>query len=97
MIASVKVRRKRQYSHANAKRSKPIQSRAAEPSPFNSHRRPEAAASRAWLESLPLLPQVDVWITTFNEEDKLSILRSGSSAKDGEVTFDRLVHLIERR
>jgi hypothetical protein len=93
----VKVRRKRQYSHANAKRSKPIQSRAAEPSPFKSHRRPDVAASRGWLESLPLLPQVDVCIATFNEEDELSIRRSGLSGKDGEVTFDCLVHLIKGR
>jgi hypothetical protein len=35
-----------------------------------SYRRPEVAASRAWLESLPRLSQVDVLITTFDEEDE---------------------------
>jgi hypothetical protein len=36
--------------------------------PIQSHRRSEVAASRTWLDSLPRLPQVDVLITTFNEE-----------------------------
>jgi hypothetical protein len=30
------------------------------------------AANRAWLESSPRLPQADVLITTFNEEDELA-------------------------
>jgi hypothetical protein len=62
-------RQKLPHSHANDKRSKPTQRRTAEPSPFKSHRRSEVAASRAWLESLPRLPQVDVLITSSNEED----------------------------
>jgi hypothetical protein len=95
MSASAKVGRKCQYS--NGKRSKPIQSHAAEPSPLKSHRRPNVAASRGWLESLPLQPQVDVWITYLNEEDEFSIRRSGLSGKDDEVTFDCLVHLIKGR
>jgi hypothetical protein len=36
-----------------------------------------------------------VLIATFNEEDELAIRRNGLSAKAGEVTFDRLVQLIE--
>ena len=47
--------------------SKPTQRRAAESSPCKSHRRSEVAASLAWLERLPPLPQVDVLITPFNE------------------------------
>lgn len=77
--------------------SKPTQRRPAEPSPFISHRRSEVAASLAWVESFPPLPEVDVSITPVNEKGELAISRSELSAKDGEVTLQRLVQLIERR
>jgi hypothetical protein len=38
-----------------------------------------------------VVSQVDVLITTFDEEDELAIRRSGLSAKAGEVTFYGLV------
>jgi hypothetical protein len=73
--------------------------RDARPNRPHSNRTADPGWHRAvqWLESLPLLPQVDGWITTSNEEDELAIRRSGLSAKDGEVAFDRFVQLIERR
>ena len=55
------------------------------------------AASLAWVESFPPLPEVDVSITPVNEKGELAISRSELSAKDGEVTLQRLVQLIERR